>query len=65
MSSQLMLLRKRAGLSQREVGELLHVSSQTVSNWETGIRDFRLSPKDMLTLCKAYGCTLEELAGSL
>ena len=30
-------LRKEQGLTQEALGEQLHVTRQTVSNWETGV----------------------------
>ena len=30
-------LRKKQGLTQEVLGEQLHVTRQTVSNWETGV----------------------------
>jgi DNA-binding transcriptional regulator YiaG len=60
---QIMLgLRVQVGLTQREVAIALGVTDQTVSNWEVGQRMPRLTPKQMLTLCRTLKCELEELA---
>lgn len=37
--NNLKLLRLNANISQRELGEILHVSNQAVSFWETGSRE--------------------------
>lgn len=62
---RIMRLRERAGLTQRQVGEALGKTDQTVSNWENGIRVPRLTPPETLKLCKVLNCSLEELAGEL
>lgn len=56
-------LRSRSGLTQKQVADRLEMTVQTVSNWETGVRVPRLTPKQTLVLCKVLECTLEELAG--
>lgn len=35
--AQILMLRKRRGLTQAELGEKLGVSAKTVSKWETGV----------------------------
>jgi transcriptional regulator with XRE-family HTH domain len=55
-------LREKANLTQREVAAVLGVTDQTVSNWETGHRMPRLTPKQMLKLCQVLGCVLDDLA---
>ena len=35
LGEKLLSLRKKKGLSQEEVADLLHVTRQTVSKWET------------------------------
>lgn len=51
--------RKRAGLSQREVAEKLHVDQTAVSMWETG----RNLPRASLLplVANLYRCSIEEL----
>lgn len=56
------ILRERTGKNQRQLGEEIGVTDQTVSNWEKGNSNPRLDPVGMLKLCRALGCTLEELA---
>lgn len=60
--NQIMRLRERAGLTQRQVAQALGKTDQTVSNWETGARAPKLTPTEMLKLCRVLNCTLEELA---
>ena len=36
---RLSMIRENAGLSQKELGEVLGVAQNTVSNWEKGIRE--------------------------
>ncbi|RAM49462.1 MAG: XRE family transcriptional regulator [Hapalosiphonaceae cyanobacterium JJU2] len=53
-------LRKRAGLSQRQVAQELDIRSQTVADWEKG-RVPRLPPSKLKRLCEIYNCTLDDL----
>lgn len=61
-NSAFMSLREEASLTQRQLAELVGVTDQTVSNWETGKSIPTLSPVQMLKLCCALNCTLEQLA---
>lgn len=51
--------RHKAGLTQKQVAELIDVDQAAVSNWERGkydpIRKYRRK------LAKLYGCTVDEL----
>ena len=62
LGKQMLRLRERAGLTQRQVALALNITDQTVSNWETGHRVPKLSPPQTLKLCKVLECSLEELA---
>ena len=55
-----MSLRKRAGLTQRQVAQRLDIRSQTVGTWEKGGVP-HLPPSKMKKLCEAYNCTLDDL----
>ena len=55
-------LRKKAGLTQRQLAEKTKVTVTTISNWETGVSKPLFNPSRMLILCKTLNCTLEELA---
>jgi DNA-binding XRE family transcriptional regulator len=58
-------LRERAGLTQREIGEVLGVTDQTVSNWERGVKTMKLTIEQTSSLCKLFNCTFEELEKEL
>jgi transcriptional regulator with XRE-family HTH domain len=58
-------LRLREGITQHEVATALNIRSQTVSLWERGIKEPRLSIPQTLALCRLYNCTLEELSATL
>ena len=52
LGEKLLSLRKKKGLSQEEVADLLHVTRQTVSKWETdqSTPDF----DKVVPICKLY-----------
>ena len=55
--------RKRAGLTQKQVGDYIGISSQAVSKWEKG-----QSEPDIRSLCKLaqlYNTTVDELVGNV
>jgi DNA-binding XRE family transcriptional regulator len=58
-------LRLREGITQHDVATALNIRAQTVSLWERGIKEPRLSIPQTLTLCRLYNCTLEELYDTL
>jgi transcriptional regulator with XRE-family HTH domain len=62
-SKAMLKLRKRAGLTQREVAIAIGITDQTVSNWENNIRKPQLTPRQWYDLMKVFKCTPEELAG--
>ena len=55
------LYRKRAGYSQKEVAETLHVTPSAVSSWEAG----RYSPdqQNLSALADLFGVTVDQLIG--
>lgn len=59
MGAFLQALRKAQGLTQEQLGEKLHVSSKTISRWETGTY---MPPVEMLlALSELYGVSMNEL----
>ena len=59
MGTFLQTLRKEQCLTQEQLGEKLHISSKTISRWETGTY---MVPVDMLlALSELYGVSMNEL----
>ncbi len=55
-------MRKKAGLTAREVATAVGVSFQNVYNWEAG--SYLPRTAQLSTLAKLYGCTVDELLSS-
>lgn len=61
LGNKIYTLRKEKGLSQNELAELLNVSRQAISKWET---DTAVPELDKLILiCDHFGISLDELTG--
>ena len=59
MQIEIRTYRKNAKLTQEDVGQLVGVKANTVSQWETGERVPRV---DMLQkLARVFGCTIDDL----
>ena len=58
---ELTRLRKRLGLTQKQVADAVGVTDQTVSNWEAGRFEPRLTISQMQALCRILQCSLDEL----
>lgn len=58
-SEKLQTLRKENKLSQEKLADMLDVSRQAVSKWESG-QTYPEMDK-LLTMCKIFGCSLDEL----
>ncbi|MEH2242341.1 helix-turn-helix domain-containing protein [Nostoc sp.] len=54
-------LRKRVGLTQRQVALVLDKKVATISDWERGITKPRLTFSETKKLMEIYQCTLDEL----
>lgn len=54
-------LRKRAGLTQRQVADGLGITNKTVSEWERGITEPHLTISETQRLMDTLQCTFEEL----
>jgi transcriptional regulator with XRE-family HTH domain len=51
--------RKKALLSQEELGALLEVSQAAVSQWETGASEPKIEL--LKTMAQIFGCTIDDL----
>lgn len=49
-------------MSQKELGEMLSVNPNTVSQWESGVRI--PSIEKLIQMSEIFGCPLDELAES-
>lgn len=61
MGERVVLLRKRAGLSQADLAAALGVSLATVGAWERGVNEMRVL--DAREVAAVLGTTLEALTG--
>lgn len=61
IGENLMKLRKKQGMSQQEVADLLHVSRQTISNWE--LNQGAPTIDKARELAKLYNVSLDDLVG--
>ena len=59
MGTFLQTLRKEQGLTQEQLGEKLHVSSKTISRWETGT--YMVPVEMLLALSELYQVSMNEL----
>jgi putative transcriptional regulator len=53
-------LRKQAGLTQRELADLVDVTESTIRNWENNRNAVEIFER-IARLCKALGCRVEDL----
>jgi transcriptional regulator with XRE-family HTH domain len=54
-------LRKRTGLTQRQVARALDIRESTVSEWERGLSVPHLPLHKVRQMMKIYQCSLDEL----
>lgn len=54
-------LRRQAGLTQRQVADLLGVTVTTVSAWERGTQVPRLTFAQIEKLLAAFNCSIQDL----
>lgn len=59
LSTEIKRLRKRSGLNQYELGELVDMSQASVASWENGSR--KPSPDMIVKLAKVFGVSTDEL----
>lgn len=53
--------REELGLTQRDVGLALGKTDQTISNWETGIYEPKMTPREFKKLCEVLQWSLEDV----
>ncbi|NJO77023.1 MAG: helix-turn-helix domain-containing protein [Leptolyngbyaceae cyanobacterium RM1_406_9] len=53
--------REELGLTQRDIALALGKTDQTISNWETGIYEPKLTLREFKALCRLLKWTLEDL----
>lgn len=54
-------LRERAGLTQRQFADALGVTITTISNWERGAKEPKLSFAQVKQITEILKCSLDEL----
>ena len=59
--SPLKLRREELGLTQRDIGQVLGKTDQTISNWETGIYEPKMTPREFKRLCEILGWSLDDI----
>jgi DNA-binding XRE family transcriptional regulator len=57
--------REELGLTQRDIALALDKTVQTISNWETGTYEAKLTLREIKALCRILKWTLEELPDDL
>lgn len=55
-------MREKAKMTREQVAEIMGVSRYTVRYWE--LKEDALRLDTAIELCKLYGCSLDELAGT-
>ena len=59
IGEKLKLRRKKAGFTQEQVAEKMHITRQTLSNWEVG--KYFPDIDSIITLSQIYNLSLDEL----
>ena len=60
LGERIKLRRKELGLTQVQLGEMVHKSSQVISNWERGYTT-AMSPEDLQNIARALNVNFSEL----
>ena len=60
-TSALRKRREELGLTQRDIALALGKTDQTISNWETGLYEPKMTPREVKALCHLLKWTLEEM----
>jgi DNA-binding XRE family transcriptional regulator len=53
--------REELGLTQRDIGLALGKTDQTISNWETGIYQPKMTPQEFRKLCELLQWSIEDI----
>jgi transcriptional regulator with XRE-family HTH domain len=61
LRQRIVSLRKQRNLSQRDIAQALGITDQTVSNWEQGRSEPRLTIRQTALLCRILDCNLSDL----
>ena len=61
LRQRIVSLRKQHNLSQRDIAHALGITDQTVSNWEQGRSEPRLTIRQVILLCRILECSLTDL----
>jgi transcriptional regulator with XRE-family HTH domain len=64
LSERIVTFRKQRNLSQRDIANALGITDQTVSNWEQGRSEPRLTIRQVILLCRILDCSLTDLDNS-
>ena len=59
LGNKILALRKKQGLSQEELGELVNVTRQTISNWE--LEETKPNPEQLKLLSKSLKVSIDDL----
>ncbi len=59
LGNKILMLRKKQGLSQEQLGEKVNVTRQTISNWE--LNETTPNPDQLKLLSKALNVSIDEL----
>jgi transcriptional regulator with XRE-family HTH domain len=57
-------LRKRAGLTQRQLADAMGVTVKSVSAWERGVVEPRLTFSEIQQLTEILGCSFQDLVNA-
>jgi transcriptional regulator with XRE-family HTH domain len=58
-------LRAKNNKTQRQLGDALGLRAQTISDWERGFTNPRMSLRQASILCHELNCTIHELADAV
>ena len=61
LRQRIVSFRKQRNLSQRDIAQALGITDQTVSNWEQGRSEPRLTIRQVVLLCRILECSLTDL----